>query len=129
MRSAWRRTSEASIGRRGPGAARTLARRTLELALTKEPGSTVSAGMITTVADQHSRLAVDFVLAHLAQVNAFRERAFSASDDSQSRARRVVDRNEQPSLTSLFRDPASNRAINVVFAVLLVLSVALAFAF
>jgi aminopeptidase N len=46
-----------------------LARRALELALTNEPGKTVSAGMITAVADGHSRLAVDFVLAHLAQVN------------------------------------------------------------
>jgi aminopeptidase N len=47
----------------------TLARRALDLSLTKEPGSTVSAGMITTVADLHSRLAVDFMLAHLTQVN------------------------------------------------------------
>jgi aminopeptidase N len=53
------------------GAARdeALARRTLELALTNEPGKTVSAGIITAVAAQHSRMAVDFVLAHLAQVN------------------------------------------------------------
>jgi aminopeptidase N len=47
----------------------TLARRTLELALTPEPGKTVSAGMITAVAQQHPKLAIDFVLAHLAQVN------------------------------------------------------------
>ena len=46
-----------------------LARRALDLALTNEPGKTVSAGMITTVADGHPRMAVDFVLAHLAQVN------------------------------------------------------------
>ena len=46
-----------------------LARRALDLALTKEPGSTVSAGIISTVAQQHPRLAMDFVLAHLAQVN------------------------------------------------------------
>jgi aminopeptidase N len=46
-----------------------LARRALELALTNEPGKTVSAGMITAVAAQHPRMAVDFVLAHLAQVN------------------------------------------------------------
>ncbi|MGZ2413022.1 peptidase M1-like protein/ERAP1-like protein [Sphingomonas sp. F9_3S_D5_B_2] len=46
-----------------------LGRRALELALTKEPGSTVSSGMITAVADQHPRLAIDFVLAHLTQVN------------------------------------------------------------
>ena len=46
-----------------------LGTRALELALTDEPGKTVSAGMITTVAAEHPKLAVDFVLAHLAQVN------------------------------------------------------------
>jgi aminopeptidase N len=46
-----------------------LAQRTLELALTSEPGKTMSAGMITAVAQQHPTLAVNFVLAHLAQVN------------------------------------------------------------
>ena len=46
-----------------------LARRTLELALTDEPGKTVSAGMISAVADEHPELALDFVLAHLAEVN------------------------------------------------------------
>ena len=46
-----------------------LARRALDLALTDEPGKTVSSGMITAVAGQHSRLAIDFVLSHLAQVN------------------------------------------------------------
>jgi len=46
-----------------------LAGRALDLALTNEPGKTISAGMITSVAGGHQRLAVDFVLAHLAQVN------------------------------------------------------------
>lgn len=46
-----------------------LARRTLDLALTDEPGKTTSSGMITAVAGAHPRLAIDFVLAHLAQVN------------------------------------------------------------
>jgi aminopeptidase N len=46
-----------------------LARRALDLALTSEPGKTTSAGMITSVAGSHARLAIDFVLAHLAQVN------------------------------------------------------------
>jgi len=46
-----------------------LARRALDIALTNEPGKTTSATMISTVADQHPRMAVDFVLAHLAQVN------------------------------------------------------------
>jgi aminopeptidase N len=47
----------------------TLARRALDLALTNEPGKTTSSGMITAVAAQHPRMAIDFVLAHLAQVN------------------------------------------------------------
>jgi aminopeptidase N len=46
-----------------------LAQRTLDLALTAEPGKTISAGMITAVAQQHPALAIHFVLAHLAQVN------------------------------------------------------------
>jgi aminopeptidase N len=46
-----------------------LARRALDLALSNEPGKTTSSGMITAVAQQHPRMAVDFVLAHLAQVN------------------------------------------------------------
>jgi aminopeptidase N len=46
-----------------------LARRTLDLALTSEPGKTTSAAMISTVAEQHPRIAIDFVLAHLQQVN------------------------------------------------------------
>ena len=46
-----------------------LARRALDLALTDEPGKTISSGMITTVAGQHPRLAIDFVISHLVQVN------------------------------------------------------------
>jgi aminopeptidase N len=46
-----------------------LGKRALELAMTDEPGKTVSAGIISSVAGQHPRLAVDFVLAHLKQVN------------------------------------------------------------
>ena len=46
-----------------------LARRALDLALTNEPGKTTSAGMITAVAGAHPRLAIDFVLSHLEQVN------------------------------------------------------------
>jgi aminopeptidase N len=46
-----------------------LAQRALDLALTDEPGKTTSAGIITAVSGQHSRMAIDFVLAHLAQVN------------------------------------------------------------
>ena len=46
-----------------------LARRALELALTDEPGKTISSGIMTSVAAGHPRLAIDFVLSHLAQVN------------------------------------------------------------
>ena len=46
-----------------------LAQRALDLALTNEPGKTTSSGMITAVAGQHPRVAIDFVLSHLAQVN------------------------------------------------------------
>ena len=46
-----------------------LARRALDLAMTEEPGKTTRSGMITAVARQHPRMAVEFVLAHLAEVN------------------------------------------------------------
>ena len=46
-----------------------LARRALELALTNEPGKTISSGIMTAVASAHPRLAIDFVLSHLSQVN------------------------------------------------------------
>ncbi len=45
-----------------------LAKRALELALTDEPGKTVSAGMITAVSQRHPKLAVDFMLANLDKV-------------------------------------------------------------
>ncbi|MEO8359781.1 MAG: M1 family peptidase, partial [Vicinamibacteria bacterium] len=47
-----------------------LARRALELALTSEPGSTNSAGMIAAVSNLHPDLAFDFALAHRADVDA-----------------------------------------------------------
>jgi aminopeptidase N len=46
-----------------------LARRALDLAITNEPGKTISAAMITAVAAEHPELALDFVLAHLPQVD------------------------------------------------------------
>jgi aminopeptidase N len=48
-----------------------LARRALELALTDEPGKTVSAGMIGSVANRHPELALDFVTSHLKEVSRF----------------------------------------------------------
>ncbi len=46
-----------------------LARRALELALTDEPGKTVSAGMISSVSNRHPELALDFVMTHWNQVS------------------------------------------------------------
>jgi aminopeptidase N len=46
-----------------------LARRALALALTPEPGATISAEMIARVAYDHPELAFDFALAHMAEVN------------------------------------------------------------
>ena len=46
-----------------------LARRALDLALTAEPGATISGGMIAEVAEEHPDLAFDFALAHMAAVN------------------------------------------------------------
>jgi aminopeptidase N len=46
-----------------------LARRALDLALTAEPGKTISAGIISSVAQQHPQLALDFVLGHVNQIN------------------------------------------------------------
>lgn len=67
-----------------------LARRALDLALSGEPGKTTSSGMITSVAEQHPRMAIEFVLQHLAQVNElidisgrsrFMQRLSAGSDD------------------------------------------------
>jgi aminopeptidase N len=46
-----------------------LARRALELALTDEPGKTVSAGIIGAVANRHPELALDFVISHWDRVS------------------------------------------------------------
>jgi hypothetical protein len=46
-----------------------LAHRALDLALTPEPGATISAGMIARVAKEHPDLAFDFALAHMAAVD------------------------------------------------------------
>jgi aminopeptidase N len=46
-----------------------LAQRALQLALTDEPGKTVSAGIISSVARRHPELALDFVTSHWDQVS------------------------------------------------------------
>ena len=48
-----------------------LARRALDLAITDEPGKTVSAGMIGAVSNRHPELALDFILAHPKDVSRF----------------------------------------------------------
>jgi aminopeptidase N len=48
-----------------------LARRALDLAITDEPGKTVSAGIIGSVAGRHPELALDFVLTHWDEVSRF----------------------------------------------------------
>jgi aminopeptidase N len=48
-----------------------LAKRALELAISDEPGKTVSAGMIGAVANRHPELALDFILAHPTEVSKF----------------------------------------------------------
>jgi aminopeptidase N len=48
-----------------------LAKRALELAITDEPGKTVSAGVIGAVARRHPELALDFVMTHWDQVSKF----------------------------------------------------------
>ena len=47
-----------------------LARRALALALTDEPGATISAGIVSAVAKHHPDLAFDFAIEHLEAVNA-----------------------------------------------------------
>jgi aminopeptidase N len=46
-----------------------LAQRALDLSITKEPGATVSAAIITAAAENHPVMAFDFVLSHLQQVD------------------------------------------------------------
>lgn len=46
-----------------------LAQRALEMAMTDEPGATISAGMLGGVAGEHPDLAFDFAIAHMDQVN------------------------------------------------------------
>jgi aminopeptidase N len=48
---------------------RALAMRALELALTDEPGLTISATMISEVAMRYPDMAFDFAVAHLAKIN------------------------------------------------------------
>jgi aminopeptidase N len=48
-----------------------LAKRALDLAISKEPGATVSAGMINSTAENHPTMTLDFVLSHLKQVTPF----------------------------------------------------------
>jgi aminopeptidase N len=46
-----------------------LAQRAMEIAMTDEPGATISAGMLGGVAGEHPDMAFDFAIAHMDQVN------------------------------------------------------------
>jgi len=70
----------------------TLARRALELALTEEPGETLSSSMISSVAGSHPELAFAFALDHKDAVN--------GKVDSSSRTRFI------PALGAASSDPA-----------------------
>ena len=75
-----------------------LAARSLDLAISDEPGATTSAGMIARVSNNHPDLAYDYALAHLAAVNRL--------IDETSRDRFV------PGLASGSSDPAMIGKIN-----------------
>jgi len=79
-----------------------LARRALELALTREPGETNSAAMLSHVAVLHPDLAFDFGIAHLAAVN--------QKVDATSRSRYF------PRLASQSADPAMIVKLNAYAA-------------
>ena len=73
-----------------------LARRALDLALTDEPGSTVSSGMISAVAREHPEMALDFALAHLQAVRKLVDTSgwsrFLAGLGSESRKQATIDK-------------------------------------
>ena len=73
-----------------------LARRALDLALTDEPGSTVSSGMISAVARDHPEMALDFALGHLTAVRKLVDTSgwsrFLASLGSGSRKQATIDK-------------------------------------
>ena len=65
------RVKSTMYGLLGRSKDKALALEALELALTKEPGATTSAAMISAVAAEHPDLAVDFAIANLPAVEAF----------------------------------------------------------
>ncbi|MEG3155832.1 M1 family metallopeptidase [Sphingomonas sp. RB1R13] len=73
-----------------------LARRALDLALTDEPGPTVSSAMISTVAAEHPEMALDFALSHLDAVRKLVDTSgwsrFLAGLGSGSRKRATIDK-------------------------------------
>jgi hypothetical protein len=73
-----------------------LARLALNLALTAEPGSTVSSGMISAVAAEHPEMALDFALSHLAEVRKLVDTSgwsrFLAQLGSASRKQATIDK-------------------------------------
>jgi hypothetical protein len=73
-----------------------LARRALDLALTDEPGSTVSSGLISAVAAEHPEMALDFALSHLEAVRKLVDTSgwsrFLAQLGSTSRKQATIDK-------------------------------------
>jgi aminopeptidase N len=97
-----------------------LARRTLELALTDEPGKTVSAGMIGAVANRHPEMALDFVIAHWDRISQlvdatsqsrFVARVASGSDKAETIAKLQGYANEH--IAASARKPI-DQAVNII---------------
>jgi aminopeptidase N len=97
-----------------------LARRTHELALTDEPGKTVSAGMIGAVANRHPEMALDFVIAHWDRISQlvdatsqsrFVARVASGSDKAETIAKLQGYANEH--IAASARKPI-DQAVNII---------------
>ncbi|QNN64491.1 M1 family metallopeptidase [Sphingomonas rhizophila] len=92
--------------RLGAAKDKALAKRALDLALTDEPGKTVSAGIITAVAGRHPEMTLDYVIANWARVSQL------VDSTSQSRfiARLAAASKKQATIDKLNRYAAANIA-------------------
>lgn len=95
-----------------------LAQRALDLALTEEPGLTISAGMIRQVAGNHPDLAFDFAIANMAKVNdrvdgTSRSRFFPALGSTSSDPKMIDKLN---AYASAHLDPSARRELDTVIA-------------
>ena len=95
-----------------------LARAALDLALTAEPGPTDSPSMISRVASNHPELALDFVIAHQAQV----EKLVDVSSRSRYVARLAAGSDDPATVTKLenyatrFLTPESRKPVDQAIA-------------